>query len=360
MTCSASRSKKCPPSAMPSRPFSMMRKNGSSALKSSRWVIVVMMGLLALRFRGGVSSPPRVPPGPDQRYRRCAIASDAGSPRRSVSTTFSLGSPVDEGWHMGLDGYAVIDADGHGGEPLDWRERVPNRYRPQMEQFVARMKGLFGDLPGGAMRLDPAHSGDRYVERPSNPLRFDPEGTRPGMFDPAARIEDMDLEGIDISIMFGGGAGEEWALLDPPFAAALCTALNDARAEFCSFAPDRLKLNAKLPMIDPEAAASELERCVRTWPGIFVGMSTTQHVRERNLDDRSFDVVWSTAEALDVAVSTHGGGQAVDQIPYAIERSSTRLDKHAITHPFGSMLAVTNFTVGGVLHRFPNLRVGFM
>ena len=261
---------------------------------------------------------------------------------------------------MGLDGYVVIDADGHGGEPLDWRERIPNRYRPQMEQFVARMKGLFGDLPGGAMRLDPAHSEDRYVERPSNPLRFDPEGTRPGMFDPAARIEDMDLEGIDISIMFGGGAGEEWALLDPPFAAALCTTLNDARAEFCSFAPDRLKLNAKLPMIDPEAAASELERCVRTWPGIFVGMSTTQHVRERNLDDRSFDVVWSTAEALDVAVSTHGGGQAVDQIPYAIERSSTRLEKHAITHPFGSMLAVTNFTVGGVLHRFPNLRVGFM
>src|SRR2546426_3409778 len=43
MTFSASRSKKCPPSAMPSRPFSMMRKNGSSALKSSRSVIVVVM-----------------------------------------------------------------------------------------------------------------------------------------------------------------------------------------------------------------------------------------------------------------------------------------------------------------------------
>src|ERR1700730_3863642 len=44
MTFSASRSKKCPPSAMPSRPLSMMRKNGSSAVKSSRSVIVVMMG----------------------------------------------------------------------------------------------------------------------------------------------------------------------------------------------------------------------------------------------------------------------------------------------------------------------------
>ena len=39
------------------------------------------------------------------------------------------------------------------------------------------------------------------------------------------------------------------------------------------------------------------------------------------MSDRSFDVVWSTAQSLGVAVSTHGGGQAVDQIPYAIERS---------------------------------------
>src|ERR1700674_2596679 len=55
MTFSASRSKKCPPSAMPSRPFSMMRKNGSSAVKSSRSVIgVVMMGPVLYVHAGAV------------------------------------------------------------------------------------------------------------------------------------------------------------------------------------------------------------------------------------------------------------------------------------------------------------------
>ena len=58
-------------------------------------------------------------------------------------------------------------------------------------------------VPAGAaktaMRLDPAHSEERYVERPSNPLRFDPEGTRPGMFDPAARIDDESLEEMTFS-----------------------------------------------------------------------------------------------------------------------------------------------------------------
>src|ERR1700680_295053 len=54
MTSSASRSKKWGPSAMPARPFSMMRKNGSSALKSSRSVIVVVMMCSGLcpRLRG--------------------------------------------------------------------------------------------------------------------------------------------------------------------------------------------------------------------------------------------------------------------------------------------------------------------
>src|SRR5437660_5930221 len=43
MTSSASRSKKCSPSAMPSSPCSMIRKNGSSALKSSRSLMAVIM-----------------------------------------------------------------------------------------------------------------------------------------------------------------------------------------------------------------------------------------------------------------------------------------------------------------------------
>src|SRR5580700_6244529 len=41
MTSSASRSKKCSPSARPSSPFSMIRKNGPSALKSWRSLIVL-------------------------------------------------------------------------------------------------------------------------------------------------------------------------------------------------------------------------------------------------------------------------------------------------------------------------------
>jgi predicted TIM-barrel fold metal-dependent hydrolase len=178
------------------------------------------------------------------------------------------------------------------------------------------------------------------------------------MYDPEPRMEDMDLEGIDVAVLFPPGSGEEWALGDAEFSAALCTTLNDARAEYASHCPERLKLVAKLPMIDPVRAVEELERCVSEHG--FVGLVTATHIREKNLDDPSFDVLWAAAERLGVAVCTHGGGQAPGQVPLLIDRFDTRLGIHAVTHPFGAMQAVYHFTVGGLWARFPELRVGFM
>ena len=257
---------------------------------------------------------------------------------------------------MAWQGYAVVDADGHGGEPPRWRRRIPDPFRARMAEYVASMKRTYADVPGGGLQVSDANPRDATWDD-EDEVDFDPS-MRVGMSDPAARLDDMDLEGIDVAVMFPPGSGEEWALGDPAFAAALCRVLNDARAEYAAHSPDRLKLVAKLPMLEPTMAAEELERCVAEHH--FVGMVTAQHVLDRNLDDPSFDVVWSTAERLGVPVCVHGGGQAPGQVPIAIDRFSTRLAKHAITHPVGAMLALTSFTVGGVLARFPTLRVAFL
>ncbi len=253
---------------------------------------------------------------------------------------------------MGRFGHFVIDADGHGGEPLGWRRRIETRHRAAMRDYIAMLKAHYTGLPGGGMKVDgsAAVPGDDELELGA-PLRA-------GMYDPAHRLADMDLEGIDVAVLYPPGSGEEWAMDDADFAGALCRTLNDARAEFASHAPERLKLVAKLPMIEPKLAAEELERCVVEHG--FVGLVTATHIRDRNLDHPAFDVVWATAQRLGVAVCAHGGGQAPGQTPFAIERFDTRLGVHAITHPIGAMHAVYAFTVGGILHRFPELRVGFM
>jgi predicted TIM-barrel fold metal-dependent hydrolase len=134
--------------------------------------------------------------------------------------------------------------------------------------------------------------------------------------------------------------------------------MTDAKAAFCAQAPSRIHAVAKLPMIDPAAAAAELNRAI-TELGL-VGMVCPRHIRDEKLDDPSFDVVWGEAERLGVPVCVHGGGQAPDQAPIAVDRLKTRLEVHAITHPVGNMLALDAFTVGGIMHRFPKLRVAFL
>lgn len=58
---------------------------------------------------------------------------------------------------MGKYGYYVIDADGHGGEPPQWRHGVSPEWRPQMVEYVAKMKAIYGDLPGAG---SPVHTED--------------------------------------------------------------------------------------------------------------------------------------------------------------------------------------------------------
>jgi predicted TIM-barrel fold metal-dependent hydrolase len=43
-----------------------------------------------------------------------------------------------------------------------------------------------------------------------------------------------------------------------------------------------------------------------------------------------------------------------------VDRFNTRLEVHAITHPVGNMIAMDGFLVGGILHRFPKLKVCFL
>ncbi len=246
---------------------------------------------------------------------------------------------------MGRFGQHVIDADGHGGDLPNWQARIPEKFQPKWEERKARIKKQFANLPGVGIKETKGTAKLDSLERP-------------GMTDPKPRLVDMDEEGIDQTIMFPGGAGEEWAGLDRDFAIALCRTLNDCRAEYTRYNPERLKSVAKLPMIDPQAAAAELRRAV-TELGM-VGMVTPQHVRDKNLDHPDFDVVWKTAQELGVAVCVHGGGQAIDQVPIGVDRWNTRLEMHAFTHPVGQMIAVMSFTVGGILHRFPDLRVAFL
>src|SRR5712692_1691050 len=106
MTSSASRSKKCPPSARPSSPSWMIRKNGSSAVKSPRSLIV----LTAPSFlRPGVCGSPGEAGEPGR--RRSGDVLDVVVRPGAVAGGDGLGQPAEHlavlGGHAGRD--AAVD-----------------------------------------------------------------------------------------------------------------------------------------------------------------------------------------------------------------------------------------------------------
>jgi gamma-resorcylate decarboxylase len=76
------------------------------------------------------------------------------------------------------------------------------------------------------------------------------------------RLAEMDRAGIEVEIISLNSNGVQ-SILDAEKAAALARKANDALAETIAKRPDRFAALAALPMQDPQAAASELERCVR-------------------------------------------------------------------------------------------------
>jgi predicted TIM-barrel fold metal-dependent hydrolase len=180
---------------------------------------------------------------------------------------------------------------------------------------------------------------------------------REGMHDPRLRLEDMDAEGIQVTVIFPSSAMVfGWGIENPELALAACRAYNNYLTEYCAHEPTRLKGVAALPLQDPSAAAEELRRCIAR--GMVAGFVPPQF-RGVGLEDARYTPIFGTAQELDVPVVVH----ATSGVQISTVAGTDRYDKffftHMVSHPFEQMLAMLSIIGGGVLEQFPRLRVGF-
>src|SRR6266404_401958 len=179
------------------------------------------------------------------------------------------------------------------------------------------------------------------------------------VWNPERRLEDMDRSQVSMQIlstvpvMFS-----YWA--KPQDALDLSRMLNDHIADVVRAHPENFSGLGTIPLQDVDLAARELERCVGELGlrGIEIGthVDPNDHChgpRCRNLDHRSLDIVWKTAEQLDAAIFVHPW----DMI------GRDRMPKYwlpwLIGMPAESSLAICSMMFGGVFERFPKLRVAF-
>lgn len=115
------------------------------------------------------------------------------------------------------------------------------------------------------------------------------------------RLAAMDAAGIDFQVISHTEPGVQ--NLDPREAIPLARDANDQLAEAVAQRPDRFGGFATLPTSDPEAAAEELERCVRTLG--LVGAMVCGLTQGQFLDEPRFQPLLERAEELDAPLYLH-------------------------------------------------------
>jgi aminocarboxymuconate-semialdehyde decarboxylase len=179
------------------------------------------------------------------------------------------------------------------------------------------------------------------------------------VWEPQRRIEDCERTGVTmqvlstVPVMFS-----YWA--KPADALDLSRRLNDHIAEVVRANPRRFCGLGTIPLQDPDLAAQELERCLRELGlrGAQIGthVDANEHfgrLDTLNLDNASLQPVWSTAEQLGAAIFIH---------PWDMV-GKERMPKYwlpwLVGMPAETSLAICSMIFGGVLERFPKLRVAF-
>jgi predicted TIM-barrel fold metal-dependent hydrolase len=119
----------------------------------------------------------------------------------------------------------------------------------------------------------------------------------------ATRLKDMDFSGIDLQVI--SHTTSAMISLSGGEAVRLVREANDQLAAAVAAHPDRFAGFAALPMTDPQAAADELERAVRSLG--FKGALINGTTNGRFLDDPSFLPILERAVALDVPIYLHPG-----------------------------------------------------
>jgi predicted TIM-barrel fold metal-dependent hydrolase len=187
-----------------------------------------------------------------------------------------------------------------------------------------------------------AHSPASLAANQAQLVRLGPQLT-----DVAIRLAAMDAQGIDVQVVAPMPMHHYWAGRE--LATELTRIKNEAIAEHCAAAPDRLLGIGTVPMQHPDLAVAALTRAVSELG--FRGITVSTNVDGYELADPRHDPVWARAEELGAVVMIHPWGCSLG------ERLASNYLGNTVGQPVETTIALSHLIFSGTLDRFPDLRL---
>lgn len=270
---------------------------------------------------------------------------------------------------MSYDGHPVIDTDSHLREYDDfdrtYKEYIDSAYRDQFARLSTAVHAwqrrsddaALPDFLWPSQKPHPLGVYDDFtLPRPmvmtNNPVSnagqtIDNETNH----DPSIRLRDMDIAGVDVSVMFASQSDGFCMLHDVGFESALQRAYGRSMSAYCSGSKGRLWWLGNSNLRDINESVDQL----RYWTEHdehFAGMFISRALPNGSmLDDPALYPLFAASQELDMPIWVHGGARRPPLTPWVDAPNS-------LYHGLGGMYAMLALVGGGVFDLFPTLRVG--
>jgi predicted TIM-barrel fold metal-dependent hydrolase len=189
--------------------------------------------------------------------------------------------------------------------------------------------------------------------------RKHPASTRAGYEDAAERLKDMDVDGVDVEVLYSEVSAFRFLTDVGEGRDEATRAFNDSLHEWASVDAKRLIVSYQIPIYDVDFAVSEIKRIVE------LGGKSLQlpvYPSEAGLPeyfDKRYDPMWATIQETGLPVCLHIGLNT--NIKDLARRDPT--PNAGVMVPIVALLCAESYgmiIMGGVLERFPDLKIVYV
>jgi predicted TIM-barrel fold metal-dependent hydrolase len=255
----------------------------------------------------------------------------------------------------------LISVDDHVIEPPGvWQDRVPRRYQdaaPRIERDASGEAWVYAGRRFPTLGLAAAAGKNKEDFSPA-PMTY--EEMRPGCYDPKARLEDMNRDGVLASLCFPSFprfCGQTFYEASDRELALLCVrAYNDWMIdEWSASAPGRFIPAIIVPLWDPAEGAREIERCAAKGAKAVVFSENPAPLGLPSIHDanRFWDPVFGAASDTGLPLCTHIGSSS--KLPSTSDDNPLIITL-ALT-PMNAITTCVDWLFSGNFLRFPNLKL---